>query len=314
MSAAAADVAGRDHLLVWETGAVGQIDEPAMAGAGRSFIRLAPMGGNLGRSAMRFIENQWAPAVHAPANLRYAVAYVDDAYGRSVALGATDEIKALGQNLVGSFGYDPSTKSFEGLAQTIKAAKPDVLFVTAYIDDGVALRRATVAAHIPLLTSIGTSSSYCHPEFGRQLGTEAVGLFASDKPDAGHLNPDSLLPDAKAALAWASAQFRSRYGTEMTAPALSGFSNASALFSYVLPRASIVTPASVAAAAVATKLPVGTLANGGGLDIAAPGRPDAGDNRRAASVIWEWVAPGVRAVVWPKAFATQSLSPLTPAR
>ena len=35
-----------------------------------------------------------------------------------------------------------------------------------------------------------------------------------------------------------------------------------------------------------------------------PSAPDSGANRNASSVIWEWVAPGVRAVVWPPAFAT----------
>jgi hypothetical protein len=93
----------------------------------------------------------------------------------------------------------------------------------------------------------------------------------------------------------------------MTSHALSGFSNAFALFVHVLPRVSKVDPAEVAAAALAIKLPVGTLANGGGLDIAPPGAPDAGNNRNAAGVIWEWVGPGQRAVVWPPAFATHAV-------
>ena len=50
------------------------------------------------------------------------------------------------------------------------------------------------------------------------------------------------------------------------------------------------------------------------MDLAPPGSPDAGDNRAATSVIWEWVAPGQRAVVWPAAFATQPLRVLPLAR
>ena len=71
------------------------------------------------------------------------------------------------------------------------------------------------------------------------------------------------------------------------------------------------SPDAVAAAALATKLAPGTLANGGGLDLAAPGAPDGGENRAAASVIWEWVAPRTRAVVWPPAYATHAI--VTPA-
>ena len=48
----------------------------------------------------------------------------------------------------------------------------------------------------------------------------------------------------------------------------------------------------------------------GGVDIAPPGAPDSGANRNASSVIWEWVAPGVRAVVWPPAFATHPVEVL----
>ncbi len=54
----------------------------------------------------------------------------------------------------------------------------------------------------------------------------------------------------------------------------------------------------------------GTLANGSGMDLIPPGQLDAGDNRAATSVIWEWVAPGRRAVVWPPAFATHPLQVL----
>lgn len=314
MSAAAADAAVTQHALVWETGAVGQLDRAGMKGAGTSFLRLAPMGANLGQAAVDFVHDELASALKAGPDLRYAIAYVDDSYGRAVGLGAVAQVQTRGQTLAGTFPYPAGTADFSNLARQIGAAKPDVLFVSAYLDDGVALRRATVAAHIPLVTSIGTSSSYCMPAFGERLGADAVGLFASDKPDAGHLNPASLAPEGKQALAWVEGRYRALYHDEMPAPALSGFSNAFALFVHVLPQAKSISAADVSRAALVVKLPLGTLANGGGLDLAGPGAPDAGNNRRASSVIWEWVAPGKRAVVWPKAFATQDIVPLTPAR
>lgn len=314
MSAVAATIAARNSLLMWETGAVGDLSGAGLVGAGRSFLRLAPMGGNLGRTAIAFMQDEWAPAAKAPSGLRYSVAYVNDPYGHSVGAGAVAEIKGRGLTLAGEFPYDVTTTDFNQLAERIAAAKTDVLFVSAYLDDGVALRHAMVAAHVPLLASIGTSSSYCHPAFGQRLGLDAVGLFASDKPDAAHVNPAALAPEGRAALAWAAKRYQARYHEEMSAPALSGFSNAFALFVHVLPRARSMSPSDVAKAALTTKLPVGTLANGGGLDLSPPGAPDAGDNQRAAGVVWEWVAPGQRAVVWPPGFATHPLVPLTPAR
>ncbi|MBA3654858.1 MAG: hypothetical protein H0W70_11785, partial [Actinobacteria bacterium] len=65
--------------------------------------------------------------------------------------------------------------------------------------------------------------------------------------------------------------------------------------------------ASVRRAATRVRLPDGSLPNGSGLDLAPAGAADAGDNREATSVIWEWVAPATRAVVWPPAFATSAI-------
>ncbi len=304
ISAAAADTAAATGMLLWETGAVGETDE---AVGGSSFFRMAPMGANLGRAAVSFVRDELAPRLPAPGPLRYAVAYVDDPYGRAVAGGAMAEAQSSGQSLAGTFAYDPGAVDYAALAGRIAAVHPDVLFVSAYLDDGVALRRAVVDAKIPLLANIGTSSSYCMPAFGAQLGPEAVGLFASDKPDAAAVRPDALAPAARPVLAWAAREYRSRHHEAMSAPALSGFANALALLAHVLPAARSAAPIDVAAAALSTKLDRGSLPNGGGLDLAPPGAPDAGENRAAASVIWEWVAPGQRAVVWPPAFATAGL-------
>ncbi len=307
ISAAAAQVASDERMLFWETGAVGLVGPEV--DSGRSFFRLAPMGANLGRAGMTFIFEQMASRLGVDRPLSVAVAYVDDVYGRAVSGGAIEAASAGGV-LAGTFPYDAATADFDDLARRIAGAHPDVLFVVAYIDDGVALRAATVRQGVHLLASIGTSSSYCHPAFGDRLGDAAVGLFASDKPDAAHVQESALTSDARAALRWVTAEYTRRWHTDMSAAALSGFSNASALFSAVLPAARTATPAAVAAAALTTKLPVGSLANGGGLDLAPPGAADAGENRNAASVIWEWVAVRTRAVVWPPAFATHAIEAL----
>jgi ABC-type branched-subunit amino acid transport system substrate-binding protein len=268
------------------------------------------MGTNLGRAAIDFVRQQVAPHLSSGAPLRYVVAHVDDPYGRAVSSGAAAEIGATGQTLVGTFPYDARMRNFAPLAAQIAAVHPDVLFVAAYVDDGVALRRATVTAHVPLLASIGTSSSYCMPAFGQALGPAAVGLFASDKPDGPDVRADALQPEGRRALTWGRARYRARYHADMSAAALSGFSGAYALLVHVLPAAGSGSTASVAAAATSVKMAEGTLPNGDGLDLAPPGAPDAGENRGARGVIWEWVASGQREVVWPPAFATHPVTVL----
>jgi branched-chain amino acid transport system substrate-binding protein len=305
ISLPAADEAAGKGILFWETGAVGDMTGN---GLGHLVFRVAPTGASLGRSAIQFIAQRLAPVLHRqPDSLRFAVAFVDDVYGRAVARGAIDEIHASGLNLTGRFGYGTLHFDPSAVARRIAASRPDVLFVSAYLQDGVALRRATVRQQIHLLASIGTSSSYCMLQFGEALGTEAVGLFASDKPDSFALNPAGLMPEAQALLQQARSRYRARFGQEMDAPALAGFSAAWALFHDVMPAAGPMTPATVAAAAQRASLPPGSLPNGSGLAFGPPGTPDAGANLDAVSVIWEWVGPGQRAVVWPPEFATEPI-------
>jgi hypothetical protein len=90
----------------------------------------------------------------------------------------------------------------------------------------------------------------------------------------------------------------------MGAPALAGFSAAWALFRWTMPKAATLTPAAIGDAARRLRVPEGGLPNGSGVAFGAPGTPQAGQNLRAASVIWEWVNVDHRVVVWPPRFAT----------
>lgn len=325
ISIPAAEAASVRGMLYWETGAVAELElhedehddvsadamspspgDPTTASPNRLVFHVPPTGAVLGRAAIEFMVDQYAARLHEPPeDLRFAVTYVADAYGRSVGRGATDTILERDLDLVGRFPYPARGANMPALVSRIQATRPDILFVSAYLEDGVAMRRELVRAHVPLVANIGTSSSYCMPEFGARLGRDAVGLFASDKPDAGALNPDGLLPGARSLLNRASLTYEERYGDGMSAAALAGFSAAWALFHEVMPGASTLTPGGVAAAARGADIPRGGLPNGSGLRFAPSGSPDAGSNLAAASVIWEWVGVGERAVVWPPQYATR---------
>jgi branched-chain amino acid transport system substrate-binding protein len=310
-SPAAAAAAGRGSLF-WETGAVGKLAGP---GEGDLVFRVAPSGGLLGRGAIRFVADQLAPRLgRRAASLRFAIAAVDDLYGRAVAEGARAELAERGLRVTADLSYDPRRYDPARVVRELAAGRPDVLFVVAYLEDGVALRREQVRQHLPLLASIGTSSSYCMPEFGALLGRDAVGLFASDKPDTHGINPAGLAPEARALLERADAAYRRAHGHSMSAAALAGFSGAWALFHHVLPAASSLAPADVAAAARAARVPAGGLPNGSGLEFGPPGGPDAGANLRAASVIWEWTEVNRREVTWPPQFATAPIAAIRPSR
>jgi ABC-type branched-subunit amino acid transport system substrate-binding protein len=268
---------------------------------------MSPSGASLGRAGIDFVITQLSSRLAAHDPLRVAVAYVDDPYGRSVNDGVVAGVKAAAVDLAGVFAYKQTGTDWNQLAQAIGRSGANVLYASSYLDDGMALRRATLTAHLPLIASVGTSSSYCLPAFGQQLQAQAVGLFASDKPSGDSLNKDALLPEGRETLQWAESQWSKRYGGTMDAYATSGFANAYALFAHVLPASEATTPTAVAAAAPTVKLPEGALADGSGVDFPAAGSPAAGSNQAAASVIWEWVAPGQEEVVWPPTFATHPI-------
>jgi branched-chain amino acid transport system substrate-binding protein len=301
----AADAAVRHGMLFWETGEVGQMLGP---GRGDLVFRVAPSGAVLGGSAISFVADQLLPRMHrSPRSLRFAVANVDDVYGSWVAAGAVEEIHRLGLTFAGQVRYDAHGFDPVATVRRIAALRPDVLFVSAYVEDGVALRRAMVSQHLRLVANIGSSSSYCMPAFGEALGSDAVGLFASDKPDADAIATTGLRPSVRTLLARADAGYRARYRRHMDAAALAGFSAAWALFHDVMPHAATLTPQAIASAARAVRLPQGSLPNGSGLRFGAAGTPTAGSNLLASSVIWEWTSPDWRGVVWPPRFATEPL-------
>jgi branched-chain amino acid transport system substrate-binding protein len=307
----AAVAASNEGMLYWETGAVGLMSSQAQ---GSLVFRVAPTGQTLGSSAISFVANQLSSKQgRDPNRLRFLVVHVNDVYGKAVADGAVRQIRSMHLPFAGSISYDPMSFSPAGLARRIASAKPDVLFVSAYLQDGVALWKQIVKQKVPLITGIGTSSSFCMPKFGQRLGPEAVGLFASDKPSAPSINGWGLQPAAGSLLYRADDAYLAAYGQHMQAAALAGFSGAWALFHYVMPGASALTPIGVGRAALSVSLPSGSLPNGSGLRFAPGGTPDAGSNLRAASVIWEWVGVDHEVVVWPPSLATHKIVDIPPA-
>ena len=312
ISAPASETAAANDMLFWETGAVGTLTERSERGV-RTF-RMPPTGAVLGSNAIEFVNGPLAEALERDAgDLRYAVSFVDDVYGRSVAGGAVQAATELDLHMAGRFGYDLASVDYDSLARRIDRSGADVLFVSAYLDDAIGLRRALVRNDVDLLASIGTSSSYCMPEFGAALGDGAVGLFASDKPSGDAIDPSTLRPAGAELLERARTAYDERWNEEMSPAALAGFSAAWALFAEVMPVAaahSDLSPDTIGQAAHSVDLPMGSLPNGSGLHLGEPGTATAGDNEAAAAVVWEWLEPGRAMVVWPSELATNDVVPM----
>jgi branched-chain amino acid transport system substrate-binding protein len=216
--------------------------------------------------------------------------------------------------VAGEGAYYPLAPSWGPILGAIRTSEPDVLVLSSHIPDGIAFRRAFLAAGLHVRAFIGSTMAQCLPDFGRALGADAAGVFASDRPPDG-FNPGALDAQARALYGRFAAAWRQQTHGAPTEEGISGFTAAWVLFHDVLPRAARLDPLAIAAAAKTLDIAAGSLPNGAGVRFADTAS-ELGQNIRAAAVIWQWQPPGgagdrwdgpagVRnVVVWPALYAT----------
>ncbi len=344
LSIAASEAAARAGLLYWEAGAVAD----RLTGQGLPMVfRVGASGANLGRNSADFAASELAARLgKRVADLRVAIAVADDAYANAVADAAQSTAAARGMHVVIRRSYNLSMPDLTSVMADLAAVRPDVIILASHIPDGIAFRQAMVASGLRVGALIGSTMAECDPDFAGELGSAAIGIFASDRPTAGFqssaLDPDAAATYARFAAAWAAIAARTggsgdatgggwsgEYGgggygdgdsgytihgpdedatSEESEEALSGFSAAWALFHHVLPATGGTFDATaVAAAARSVDLPEGALPNGAGLRFSSdPAR--LGQNERAAAVIWQWQAVRTYEFVWPPTYATGSIA------
>ena len=338
LSVPASQAADAEGLVYWEAGAVA--DRLTAQGLPRVF-RVGASGANLGRGSATFAATVLAPALDVTHALRVAIVSADDDYAASVAAAAEATARAAGLPIVAHLTYDLMHPGWVTIMHRLAAARPDVIILASHIPDGVAFRRAMLRAGLRVGALIGTTMAECSPDFAGDLGQDAVGVFASDRPTGG-FRPDVLDPPAHAlyqrlAAAWAAgergpawqraalgpwpdAPMGSEYaitgpvlaGSAAAGPTeegLSGFSATLVLVHVVLPAAASsgsIDPDTIAAAARAVDLPDGSLPNGAGVRFSSD-PATLGQNERASAVIWQWQAVRSYTYVWPPAYATGTL-------
>lgn len=304
LSIPASAAVAQQGMVYWEAGAVAD----RLTGRGLPLVfRVGADGSALGENSARFAAQDLAPLLHStPQALRAFIVEVDDDYGHSVADGVRRGAAASGLDVTGSVLYSAQAPYWPHVLDAVRAAHPDVLVLVAHIPDGVAFRRAMLAANLHVQALIGSTMAQCIPDFGAMLGADAVGVFASDRPTQG-FNPAVLTPGARAVYDRFASAWRADTGRDPDEEGIAGFSAAWALFHDVLPAAQLSAPVldaqAIAAAARGMDLPEGSLPNGAGLRFSTAA-DRLGQNQRAAAVIWQWQKVRTSVVVWPPQFAT----------
>jgi branched-chain amino acid transport system substrate-binding protein len=343
LSIAASRAAQDAGLVYWESGAVAD----RLTGRGLPLVfRVGASGTNLGADSATFAASQLASRLGRTAStLRTAIVNAQDDYATSVADSAAQSAAADGVPVVLRESYNLEVPDWPKVMADLAAAKPDVIILASHIPDGVAFRRAMLAAHLRVGALIGSTMAECDPDFAGELGADAVGIFASDRPTSGFqpgaLDPAALAAydrfvaarsalgsstaSATAALSEGSWSYRDgSQGGSSTYPisgpslpptadadeeALAGFTAGWALFHDVLPATAggQLDATSIAATARSIDLPTGALPNGAGLRFSTD-PATLGQNTRASAVIWQWQSTGHYEFVWPPSYATAPIA------
>jgi ABC-type branched-subunit amino acid transport system substrate-binding protein len=195
LSIPASQAANDTGLVYWEAGAVAD----QLTGRGLPLVfRVGASGANLGMNSADFAAAELVPRLgKTAAATRVAIVNADDAYATSVADAARAAAAASGLDVVAGIVYDLNLPNWPDVMRQLQAAGPDVIILASHIPDGVAFRRAMLAANLRVGALIGSTMAECDPDFAGDLGPDAIGIFASDRPTGG-FQPAALNPTARA--------------------------------------------------------------------------------------------------------------------
>ncbi len=192
LSIPASQAASDAGLVYWEAGAVAD----QLTGRGLPLVfRVGASGANLGSNSARFAVDELASRLgKSVGDLRIAIVAAQDDYAESVAAAATSTASAAGAPIVANLTYSLSLPRWPDLMANLAAASPDVIILASHIPDGVAFRQAMLTAGLHVGALIGSTMAECDPDFAGDLGADAIGIFASDRPTGG-FQPSALDAD-----------------------------------------------------------------------------------------------------------------------
>ena len=114
-------------------------------------------------------------------------------------------------SISGESVYNPYTPNWTPVMQAIAAEKPDILVLSSHIQDGIAFRRAFLAAGLQVKVFMGTTMAQCDQDFGNVLGS-APSVSSRRIVRRANFNPNALDPQARALYNRFAALWKQRTG------------------------------------------------------------------------------------------------------
>ncbi len=302
LSLAASEVAEREGVLYWETIAVA---DKITQRKYQNIVRLTFNSSMMGETAADFSKEIAAKLGKDPKAMRVAVVSEDSEFGQSVGDAAAARVKALGLNLVANERYSRTVTDLSSLVLKLKAAQPDALIVTSYLNDGVLFWRQVRELDLNVGAMIGIGTGYALPDFLTATGKNAEGIFDVDAPASP--NMAALPPATQKLYAAFLERFRAKTKREPGPLALISFGGFWTLFNDVIPKAGSTKLDDLRKATYAVDLPEGSLLTGAGVKLKPVGDADQGQNTRAKPSVMQW-QNGKLEVVWPGNIAAAQMN------
>jgi branched-chain amino acid transport system substrate-binding protein len=295
----ASAVAERNKVVFWENhGVADTIARRGFKYLFKSNVNATGTGGG----AAAFAASYLTKALNIGSKeMRVAVAWEDGTYGASVGKAAFEKAKELGLNVVANEGYSAKAADLSPLILKLKSLNPDVLLVAGIGQDAVLFWSQAKRLDLNVKAVVATSGGWGVPDFAKNLGEGANGVFSSDFPT--EVNPSALTPHARELAQEFIKRFQAKKGTRPTGNAWLAFAGTMVLFEEVLPKAGSLDADKIRGAALALDLPMGSMANGCGVKFIAHDQFDGGKNERAFAITGQW-QDGVMRVVGPENLAT----------
>lgn len=181
IAASVSEVAERNKVVLWEMS--GAADDLLTKGYQWSF-RNEAMASSWGAESVNFILANDAAIQEklgkSAKELKIAIIHEDGPYGTAVAEGNAATAQKNGMNVVINEAYSAKAVDLSSIIMKLKAAQPDVLLITSYVNDGILFNRQAKELGFKVPVLITHSGGHSVQAFVDGVGDDANFLLTVD--------------------------------------------------------------------------------------------------------------------------------------
>lgn len=259
-ASAAADRAG---ALYWDA-----VDaSPQISGRKLKLVfQMAPHGDAQGAVASQYVANSVAPALgKAVGQVKVGIIYANDAYSSSVGKGASDRAKSVGLDVVAEETYDPTITDLSTLILKLKGAGVEVLVGSQLAADAILLNKQM--RQLDFNPVVISALGYDNPDAVKALGDCINGILLSSFPQFSAIDPAKLSEEGRGLAEKYGPAWKTKTGRETSVDSDTVFNSVWVLLKHVMAEVGSDDPTALAAKGKTLDLPIGTLANGWGVQF-----------------------------------------------